>query len=126
MLDKGKVNYSYSSIIQASDLKKRLEEQKIKRDKVTIASVAAIIMYPLIKISTIERNVRFFARKLTAENMKTIKLYLELIHSGMSSALITFDVKYYEYQGGEKEEQRLAIGGCESEFLADLVAYYLF
>ena len=53
-LDKGKVKYSRGSIVQASNLKKRLEELKIKRDEVTIASVDAINMYPSIKLSTIK------------------------------------------------------------------------
>ena len=44
----------------------------------------------------------------------------------MSSTLICFDGEYYEYHGGEKAEQGLAIGGYESAFLANLVASYLF
>ena len=44
----------------------------------------------------------------------------------MSSSLITFDVEYYEYNSGKKEEQGLAIGGYELDLLADLVASYLF
>ena len=48
MWDRGKVNYSHVSIVQASDLKERLEELKIKRDEVKIVSVDAINMYPSI------------------------------------------------------------------------------
>ena len=92
----------------------------------TIASVDAINMYPLIKLSTIRKAVIFFARKLTAETKKTINLCLEIICFGMSSTLIYFDSKYYTYHGGEREEQGLLIGGYESAFLADLVASYLF
>ena len=44
----------------------------------------------------------------------------------MSSTLICFDSKYYEYHSGKKEEQGLAIGGYELAFLADLVVSYLF
>ena len=44
----------------------------------------------------------------------------------MSSTLIYFDSSYYDYHGREKEEQGLAIGGYESEYLADLVASSLF
>ena len=44
----------------------------------------------------------------------------------MSSTLISFDREYYEYRGGEREEQGLAIGGYESTFLTDLVASNLF
>ena len=44
----------------------------------------------------------------------------------MRSTLISFDREYYGYHGREREEQRLAIGGYESAFLANLVASYLF
>ena len=70
--------------------------------------------------------MRYFARKLTRDTKKTINLCLDLIHFGTSSTLISFNGNYYEYHGGEREEQVLAIGGYESDFLADLVAYYLF
>ena len=43
-LDKGKVKYSRFSIVQASDLKERLEEKNLVREEVTIASVDAINM----------------------------------------------------------------------------------
>ena len=125
-LDKGKVNYSQVSIVQASDLKERLEKLNIKRNEATIASVDTINMYPSIKLATIWKAVIFFARKLTAETNKTINLCLELIHFGMSYTLISFDCEYYEYHGIEREEQWLAIGGFKSAFLAYLVASYLF
>ena len=51
---------------------------------------------------------------------------MDLIQFGMSSTPISFDREYYEYHGGEREEQGLAIGGYKSAFLADLVASYLF
>ena len=44
----------------------------------------------------------------------------------MSSTFISFDGDYYEYRGGKREEQGLAIGGYESAFLAGPVASYLF
>ena len=96
-LEKGKVNYSRDSIVQASDLKERLEELGVKREEVTIASVDAINMYPSIKLVTIRKAVRYFARKITKETKKTINLCLELIHFGMSFTLISFDGEYYEY-----------------------------
>ena len=83
MLYKRKVNYLRVSIIQLSDLKERLEELKIKRDKVSTASFNAINMYPPIKLSTIKKAVVFFARKLTSATNKTINLCLELISFGM-------------------------------------------
>ena len=59
-------------------------------------------MYPLIKTPTIRKVVRYFAKKLTRDTKKTINLCLDLI---------SFDVDYCEYHGGEIEEQGLAIGG---------------
>ena len=79
----------------------------------------AINIYPSIELVTIRKVVIYFARKLTRETKKTIKLCFDLIHFGMSSTLISFDG---EYQGREREEQGLAVGGYESVFLADLVA----
>ena len=110
-MDKGKVNHSRDYIVQSSDLKKRLEELEVKRDEVKIASVEVINMYPSTKLKTIRKTVIYFVIKLTAEIKKTIKLCLELIHFGMSSTLIYFDGEYYEYHGGEREKQGLAIGG---------------
>ena len=104
------------SIIQESDLKERLEEMKIKRDEVTIASFDAISMYPCMKLATIRKAVRFFARKLTVETNKTINLCLKLIHFVMSSTLIPFYGNYYEYNVGDREEQGLTIGEYESAF----------
>ena len=102
LLDKGNVNYSRLSIVQASNLKERLEEFKLKRDKVTIASVDAINMYPSIKLSTIKNAVRFFTRKITTATKKTINICLDLINFGISYTLTYFDGDYYEYHGGKK------------------------
>ena len=82
----------------------------------------AIKIYPSIKLATIGKAVRYFARKFTIETKKTINLCLDLIHFGMSSNLISFDGECYEYHRGEIEEQGLEIGGYKSSFLADLVA----
>ena len=61
-LDKGKVNYSRVSIVQASDLKERLEELKINRDEVTITPVETINMYPSNILSRIRKEINYFAR----------------------------------------------------------------
>ena len=65
----------------------------INTDKVTIASVDAIKMYPFIKLATIRKAVIFFAKKLTEATKKTINLCLEFIHFEISSTLIYFDGK---------------------------------
>ena len=81
-----------------------------------MASVDAINMYPSIKLATIKKAVRFFARTLTTATKKTTNLCLEIIRFGMISTLICFDGEYYEYHRDEKEEQGLAIGVYESAF----------
>ena len=122
LLDKGKVNYSNVSIVQAYYLKERLDELKVRRDKVKIFSVDAINMYLSIKLSIIKKAVRLFTRKLTTVTKKTINLCVELIPKRMSSMHIYSGGEYYEYHGGENEKKGLAIGGHESAFLVDLVA----
>ena len=52
-------------------------------------------------------------------------LCLRLIGFGMSSNLLNFQEKYYEYGEDGLEKKGLAIGGYESALLADLVASYL-
>ena len=126
MLDKAKVKYSSFYIVQASYLKEILEELELKRDEVTIASVDAINMYPSIKLSTIKKSERLFARKITAATKKIINICLELIRFGMSYTLTSFDGEYYKYHSRENEEQNLVVGGYELSFLSDLVASYLF
>ena len=110
------MNYSRVYIFQESYLKERPERLKLKRGEVTIASVDAINMYPSIKLSTIKKAGRSFAIKLTAATKKTINSCLKLICFGISSTLISFYGKYYEYHGGKKQEQGLAIGGYELGF----------
>ena len=111
ILDEWKVNYSRVSIVRASELKEILEELKVKKDKVTIASFDTINMYLSIKLSTIKKAVNFFSRKLTAETKKIVNLCLDIIRFRMSSTLTSFDGDYYDYHSREKDKQGLAIGG---------------
>mmetsp|Transcript_40255 Transcript_40255/g.49048 ORF Transcript_40255/g.49048 Transcript_40255/m.49048 type:complete len:278 (+) Transcript_40255:153-986(+) len=83
-------------------------------------------MYPSIKYPIIETAVLYYARNLDAMDRQTITFCLQFIKQGMSSVLVNFCDKYYEYHGGnETGEKGLAIRGYESAFLADLVASYL-
>eukprot|EP00957_Ditylum_brightwellii_P022802 1719870-Ditylum_brightwellii.AAC.1 len=55
---------------------------------------------------------------------------MTLVKFGMKSTLICFRDKYYKYKGAvgasaDEEDIRLAIGGFESAWLANLVASYL-
>ena len=95
---------------------------KWKRDEVKIASIDAVAMYPSIKFPLVKKAISYFTRSLPKNHQSNIKLCLKLIAFGISSTLLTFEDKYYEY--GEKgiETKGLAIGGYEPAFLADLVA----
>ena len=48
-------------VVQAYDPKERLEELKVKRDELTIASVDSINIYSSIIFSTIKNALRFFS-----------------------------------------------------------------
>ena len=92
----------------------------------TIASIDAAAMYPSVKFPLVKKAISYFTRKLPKSQQSIVKLCLKLIAFGMSSTLLTFEKKYFEY--GEKgiETKVLAIGRYESAFLADIVASYLF
>ena len=83
-------------------------------------------MYPSIKFPLVKKAISYFTRNLPKSQQSNVKLFLKLIAFGLSSTLLTFEDKYYEY--GEKgiKTKCLAIGRYESDFLADLVASYLF
>ena len=66
----------------------------------TIASIYAVAMYPSIKLPLVKKEISYFTRNLPKSQQSNVKLCLELIAFGMSSTLLTFEDKYYEY--GEK------------------------
>ena len=57
--------------------------------------------------------------------MTKINLCLILIEFGMSSTLLNFQEKHYEYGDECLETKGLEIGGYESSFSADFVDSYL-
>ena len=71
-------------------------------EKVTIASIYAVDMYPYIKLIKVKIAMRYFTKGLTTETKKTIKICLEIISFGMRSTLKYFYVEYYKHHGGEK------------------------
>jgi hypothetical protein len=126
IFDQNGIDYSGSTITQASQLKMTLEKLNIMKDKVTIISFDAVRMYPSIKYKFVRKAVKFFARNLNAETQRQIDTCLEMIKFSMGNTLLTFVDKYYKYGGDLNVEDRgLTIGGYESAWLADLCMAYV-
>ena len=73
-----------------------------------------------------KKATSYFTRNLPKSQKSTVNLCLKLIAFGMTSTLLTFEEKYFEY--GEKgiRTTGLETVGYKSAFLADLVASQLF
>ena len=126
LFKKHKVEFGQRNIVQASDLKDKLEKFNINAGNATIVSVDAEAMYPSIKFQLIYDAVQYYAEAMPPETNKAISLCLDLIFFGMSNTLISFQDGFYLYDGDKKPEERgLTIGGYESAWLADLVMSYL-
>jgi hypothetical protein len=115
------------NIIQASDLKSKLESLGLTTTNATmIASINAEAMYLSIKYSLIEKAVYYYAEGLDHETMNNIQTCLEMIKFSMMNTILTFVNKYYLYDGDcPADMMGLTIGGYESTWLADLAMSYL-
>jgi hypothetical protein len=121
-----KVIFGTRNIIQASDLKSKLESLHLTSNNATIASIDAEAMYPSIKYSLIEKAVHYYAEGFDDEAMNNIQTCLEMIKFGMMNTILTFVNKYYLYDGDCPTEMKgLTIGIYESAWLADLAMSYL-
>jgi hypothetical protein len=126
IFDQNGIDYSGSTITQASQLKATLKKLDLKKDDVRIISFDAVKMYPSIKYKFIKRAIRHFAGNLNAETQGRIETCLEMIKFGMGNTLLTFVNKYYEYSSNlDVEDRGLTIGGYESAWLADLCMAYI-
>ena len=126
ILDKNKIDYSRKTIVQASDLKRKLETLGIKSDKHTIVSIDAKNMHPSVKFGQIEKAVNFFLNSASAEDKRTATSCLNLVRFGMANTIITYEDQNWIYGGDAPVEIKgLTIGGFESAFFADLVAAYI-
>jgi hypothetical protein len=95
-----KVIFGTCNIIQASDLKSKLESLHLTSNNATIASIDAEAMYPpSIKYSLIEKAVYYYAEGLDNKAMNNIQTCLEMIKFGMMNTILTFVYKYYLYDG---------------------------
>ena len=110
MLDKAKVNYSRVTIFQASVIEEILEELKINRYEITIASMDSINMYHSIKISTINKAVRLFTKLLTTSAWSSSALGWDLTWSPLTGGITNTTVLRREkngYQFVDKNRQSL-------------------
>ena len=82
-------------------------------------------MYPSIKFPVVKNLINFYTKNLPKHARTKTNLYLRLIGFGMSSTLLSFQDKYYEYGDEGLKTKGSVIGGYESAFLAYLVASYL-
>ena len=118
ILDRNSVYYSRKTIVQASDLKQKLEKIDITRSGHTIASIDAKTMYPLVRFEHIKQAVDFFSRGISEEDKRTINRCLEMVKFGMANTIVTFKDEYWDYCGAVPvEHKELTIGGYESAFL---------
>ena len=74
-----------------------------------------------------KKAIDHFASSFSPEEKKTVEVCCRLIRFRMSSTVLLFKDRYFEYNvGASIDEKGSAIGGYNSAFLADLVASYLF
>ena len=127
VVKRGKVGNYAAQLVQ--DVRRVMQPHtamKLKERNSTIASLDIKKMYPPVRFSIIKKAITYYTSNLNPQEKKMIHNCLRMINFGMASCLITFNGKYFEYQGkGNNNNKGLAIGGYESAFLADLVASYL-
>eukprot|EP00957_Ditylum_brightwellii_P158100 12034380-Ditylum_brightwellii.AAC.1 len=127
-----KVNYSRFTIIQALDLKERLEDLKVWRSDVTMMLLDIENMHPLVRLKLIQRSLTYYLHGLSKEDKTTINNCLDLVKIGICNMLVQCHGKYYAYKGAIKgqvmgdEDVALAIGAYEVAFCADVVASHVF
>ena len=124
--EENEINYTRLTIVQPSQVKEEWESLNWKINEVTIESIDAVAMHPSIKFPLVKKEISYFTRNLPKSQQSTLKLCLKLIVFGMSSTLLTFDEKYFEYSEKGIGTKGLTLGGYESNFFADLLSSYLF
>jgi hypothetical protein len=121
IFDEHRVPYMNRTIIQASDLKEKLEMLNLTATNCTIVSIDAQDYYLSVRFKLVRKAVRYYSQQLSLDLQDTIDECLGMISFGMTSTLFTFQDRYYEYDGNEDQDNRgLTIGGYESAWLADL------
>ena len=82
------MNHLRKTIIQASDLKERLENLNIKQSNNTIISFDCEKMYPSVRFIQIHSAVEYFLQEAPQEDRETAKLCLEMVKFGIGSTLV--------------------------------------
>eukprot|EP00957_Ditylum_brightwellii_P077623 5899262-Ditylum_brightwellii.AAC.1 len=67
------VNYSRFTIIQASDIKERLEDLAVQRRDVTMMSLDVENMYPSVRLKLIQKALTYYSHNLSKDDKTTIK-----------------------------------------------------
>ena len=126
IMDANRVAYDSKTIIQASDLKTKLETLHLSAKNCTIISLDAQDYYPSIQFKLVKKAVEFYSQHLPPDQQIKIQDCLAMTRFGMTSTYLTFLDQYYEYDGDQDpDEKGLTIGGYESAWLADLVGAHI-
>eukprot|EP00957_Ditylum_brightwellii_P183141 13949165-Ditylum_brightwellii.AAC.1 len=126
------VNYAKHTIVQSLDLKEKLDKCGLKRNEVTLMLLDIANMHPSVRVKLICKALNHYAKNLPATARETIDLCMDIVQFGMKSTLIQFRGRYFVYQGAAKRKElsdenvALAIGAYELDFLANIVAFYVF
>jgi len=97
ILDKNKVDYSRKTIVQASDLKSKLETLGIKSNKHTSMAIDAKNMYPPVKFGQIEKAVHFFLSSASRGEKDIARRCLDCVKFGMANTIISFEDQNWIY-----------------------------
>eukprot|EP00957_Ditylum_brightwellii_P180071 13717254-Ditylum_brightwellii.AAC.1 len=132
ILHDNKVNHLRFTIIQASDLKERLDDLAVQRCDVTMMLLDIENMYPSVRLKLIQKALTYYSCNLSKDDKTTINECLDLIKFGMRSTLVQYHGKYYAYKSAAKcqvmgdEDVALAISAYEATFCANVIASYVF
>eukprot|EP00957_Ditylum_brightwellii_P144140 10981983-Ditylum_brightwellii.AAC.1 len=91
-------------------------------------------MYPSCKLKLIKQAFRHYTCNLLRKHKKTIETCIKMIAFRIKTTLIRYRDEYFIYKGvvgengsnGDEDEKKIAIGGYESAFCADVGATYVY
>ena len=111
ILEKNEINYTQFTIFQESQVKEEWEVLNWKINEVKISSIDAVEMYPSIIFPLVKKAISYFTRNLPKSQQSTVKFCQKLMAFRMSSTLLTFEEKYFEYGDKGIKQKGLEIGG---------------